>query len=371
MKTRVCLLTTVHPLFDTRIFHKQVKTLLREGYDVTLIVQWPKDEVIDGVKILALPTPQNRLTRIFGLTGRAFYLAWQQGADLYHFHDPELLPTGMLLKILTRAKIIYDVHEDLPKQILNKHWIPKYLKQVASWCAEIAEMAGARFFDRIVAATPAIARRFPVSKTVVVQNFPKLGELAAALPVSYNDRPPVAAYVGGISRERGIEEMVRAVGLLPDKIEARLVLAGSFSPPELEKDIQQLRGWERVDYLGWQSREGVKKLLSGARVGLVLFHPAPNHLEAQPNKLFEYMSAGIPVVASDFPLWREIVEGVGCGLLVDPLNPEEIAKAILWLFQHQAEARAMGERGQKAINERYNWAIESKKLLQAYRELME
>jgi len=371
MKARVCILTTVHPPFDTRIFHKQAKTLVHAGYDVTLIAQWSKDETVDGVKIVALPRPRNRLSRIFGLTWRAFRLALREKADIYHFHDPELLLIGVLLKLFTRGRVIYDVHEDLPKQILNKQWIPLFLRRITAGCAKLTEMVCSGLVDRIVVATPAIARRFLKSRTVLVQNFPKMGELVGDKTTAYKKRPHVAVYVGGISRIRGLEEMVRAVGLLPDKAGVRLVLAGSFSPPELENDVQQLTGWKQVDYLGWQSREGVKKLLSEARVGLVLFHPAPNHIEAQPNKLFEYMSAGIPVVASDFPLWREIVKGADCGLLVDPLKPEDIASAIYWLLQHPEEAQAMGERGRKAVIERYNWNNESQKLLQMYRELLQ
>jgi|LSQX01.1.fsa_nt_gb glycosyltransferase involved in cell wall biosynthesis len=371
MNAKVCILTTVHPSFDTRIFHKESKTLVRMGYDVTLIAQHERDEVADGVKIIALPKPRNRLARIFGLTWRAFRLALRQRADVYHFHDPELLPNGVLLRLFTRAKVIYDVHEDVPRQILSKHWIPGWLRRITACCAEFVETVGARFFDRIVAATPTIARRFPAGKTVVVQNFPKLEELVVDNPTPYTHRPPIVAYVGGIARIRGIEEMVQAIGLLPDAVGARLVLAGSFSPPELEKELRRRTEWERVDFLGWHSREGIRKILSEARVGLVTLHPIPNYLDGYPVKLFEYMSAGIPVVASDFPLWREIVEGAGCGLLVDPLNPEEIANAILWLLERPAEAQAMGKRGREAVRMRYNWSIEAQKLLQMYRELMQ
>ncbi|MBC7077734.1 MAG: glycosyltransferase, partial [Synergistales bacterium] len=128
MNNTVCILTTVHPPFDTRIFHKEARALVTAGYDLTLIAQHDKNEVVDGVKVIALPKPKNRFTRIFGLTWRAFRLALRQRADVYHFHDPELLPVGGLLKLLTRAKVIYDVHEDVPEQILTKHWLPALLR---------------------------------------------------------------------------------------------------------------------------------------------------------------------------------------------------------------------------------------------------
>jgi glycosyltransferase involved in cell wall biosynthesis len=168
---------------------------------------------------------------------------------------------------------------------------------------------------------------------------------------------------------RGIKELVHAMALIPESFGARLVLAGNFDPPALEDEVKRIRGWERVDFLGWQSREGVAHILGCARIGLVLLHPRLNYLESYPVKLFEYMSAGIPVIASDFPLWRRIVQGAGCGLLADPLNPTGIAEAIQWLLEHEEEAQTMGVRGREAIHSRFNWNKESEKLLNLYRAI--
>ena len=369
MNRKVCILTSVHQAFDVRIFHKEVKTLSQAGYKVTLIAQHDKNEVIDGVRIIALPRPRNRFVRIFGLAWRVFWLALRERADIYHFHDPELICVGILLRI-QRKRVLYDVHEDVPRQILSKHWIPLRLRKPVSEVAGLAEKVAAWALNGIVAATPAIAARFPVHKTVNVQNFPILGELVASKPVPYDRRFPDLAYVGGIADIRGVREMVQAMDLLPGDLNARLFMAGSFSSPALEQELRSLAGWSQVEFLGWQSRLQVADLLGRVRVGLVLFHPLPNHIYGQPNKLFEYMSAGIPVVASDFPLWREIVTGNGCGLVLNPLDPQAIADGILWLLKNHEEAEAMGWRGQQAVRERYNWDVEAKKLLAFYEEVL-
>jgi len=370
MGAKVCILTTVHPPFDTRIFHKQAKTLVEAGYDVTLIAQHDRDEVVEGVQIIALPKPKNRLARILGLTWRAFWLALRQKAKVYHFHDPELVSVALMLKVLTRSRVVYDVHEDYPLQILSKDWIPGFLCPVVARVVSGLEKIATRVFDGIVAATPGIARRFPKAKTVVVQNFPLPSEFANRKALPYMERPPRIVYVGGITFIRGAFEMVKAMAHLPAHLDAELVLAGRFIPPELQAELRALPGWERTRFLGWQDREQVAELLGQARVGLVILHPRPNYLDAYPVKMFEYMAAGIPVVASDFPLWRRIVEESGCGLVVDPLDSEAIAEAIAWLLEHPQEAAAMGERGRRAVPAKYNWNREAEKLLALYRRLL-
>jgi glycosyltransferase involved in cell wall biosynthesis len=160
--------------------------------------------------------------------------------------------------------------------------------------------------------------------------------------------------------------MVAAMALIPKSLNARLILAAKFSPPDLEDEVKQMPGWERVHFVGWRPREEVAGLLGQARMGLLLFHPVPNYMDAQPHKLFDYMGAGIPLIASDFPLWREIIYGAGCGILVDPLNPEAIAEAMTWLFEHPQEAEMMGARGRRAVNSHLNWNNELRKLIKLY-----
>ena len=366
---RVCFLTSVHGPFDVRIFHKEAQSLAKKGYSVTIVVPYGEDTLRDGIKIKAVPVPRMRPERMSLTLWRLFRSALKTNASLFHFHDPELIPVGMILKFLGK-RVVYDVHEDVPADILDKSWIPPSLRWPISRAAAWTEAFAARRFDAIVAATPAIAHTFPNTKTVTVQNFPQVNIHLEVETRSYRDRKPLIVYAGGISKHRGAREMIEAMALLGESAPARLQLAGFFDPPESQQELASEPGWSRVDFLGWLSPPEVRELLGKSRLGLVVFHPIENHTTAQPNKLFEYMSVGLPVVASDFPLWRSIIQETGCGILVDPIKPAAISEAIRWLLERPAEAEAMGQRGREAVRRVYNWQSEERKLVELYARLM-
>ena len=367
-KMKVAHLTSIHDPLDGRVFYRECRTLAQAGYEVVLIAPHDRDEILDQVRIRGVPKPKNRPERMLRTTWHVFKTALSERADVYHLQCAELIPVGLLLSLFGK-KVLYDVHDDVPKQILSKHWI---LPQLRSWIARImkgVEFVGGLAFDGIVAATPAIAKRFPSKKTVSVQNFPIVHSQSSPQFDSYLTRPPVIAYVGGMTAIRGVKQMAQAIKLIPRSLNAKLLLAGNFDP-ELESDVRNMQKLECVEFVGWQPPERINEFLKQARAGLLLYHPVPNHLEAQPTKLFEYMCAGIPVVASDFPLWRKIVNGAGCGLLVDPLDPQAIARAIQWLLEHPKEAEAMGLRGLHAVQTQFNWHSEGDTLLELYRTML-
>ena len=308
-----------------------------------------------------------RFRRLLRTTVPVWRAAAQRRADLYHFHDPELLPGGVLLKLLSGSRVVYDAHEDLPKQIAGKRYIPAPIRLAVAAAVGAFEQLTARIIDGVVTATPPIARRFPVSKATVVQNFPLLGELSAATPTPYAGRPAAVCYVGGLTQERGLLELLQAARLLAPRPHPALVIAGRLKPASFEAEVAKT---PNAAFVGWQDRAGVAELMAESRAGVVAFHPTPNYVEAYPIKLFEYMSAGLPVIASDFPIWREIVGGGRAGILVDPFDPRSIADAIEWILANEAEAEAMGERGQRLVRDRYNWEAESAKLISLYRRLL-
>ncbi|MGH8855476.1 MAG: glycosyltransferase, partial [Telluria sp.] len=203
-------------------------------------------------------------------------------------------------------------------------------------------------------------------KTVDVNNYPRTEEFAAA-PGGGPVRDSFC-YVGSISAIRGVRELVRACALL--RTPARLALAGGFAEPALEAEVKGLPGWDRVDPLGHLDRSGVAGVMARAFAGLVTLLPTASYREALPVKMFEYMAAGIPVIASDFPLWRTIVEGSRCGLCVDPGNPTAIAAAIDQLASHPHLASEMGANGRRAVFERFNWDKEADKLIAFYADIL-
>lgn len=364
----VCMLTSIHSAFDVRIYEKEARSLTSAGFRVVIVAPHDKNEQREGVEIVAVRRSVNRLQRMTRGIWDVYRKAKKSDALVYHFHDPELIPVGLLLK-LHGKRVVYDVHEDVPRDILVKNWITPILRKPAAFGAALAHFFSALVFDGVIVATPAIANRFPSKKTVTVQNFPRLEMPEEVSSHFYADRGPLVAYIGGISDQRGAREMVRAMSFLRGFPEARLILAGEFEEFELEQELRETPGFEKVDYRGWLKREAVGDVLDATRAGLVLFHPFQSYMEAQPNKLFEYMSMGLPVIASDFLLWRKIVGDIGCGLLVDPLDPAEIARAIEWILSHPRESAEMGRRGAEAVRTHYNWEIEEGKFLGFYQQL--
>jgi len=361
---KISHLTSAHFRNDTRIFIKQCRSLAKAGFSVSLVVADGKGyEFLDGVQVFDVGFFPGRMKRMFTTTRRVFRQAVQLDADIYHLHDPELIPVGLKLKRLGK-RVIFDAHEDVPKQLLSKPYLGSLRLRILAGAFSLYERYACSKFDGLVAATPCIRDKFLSinPRTVDINNFPVLGELDAAIP--WQSKQAEVCYVGGIASIRGIAEVIAAMGQLASAV--RLNLVGMFSEPTVELAAKTMPGWQRVNELGFVDRLGVRDVLGRSVAGLVTFHPLPNHVDAQPNKMFEYMSAGVPVIASNFPLWREIIEGNDCGLCVDPLDPTAIARAIDYLATHPEEARRKGENGHQAVHETYNWSIEEVKLLSFY-----
>jgi glycosyltransferase involved in cell wall biosynthesis len=318
------------------------------------------------VRIVDVGRPNGRANRMLRTTRRVLAQAAALDADIYQLHDPELIPTGLRLKRLGKT-VIFDSHEDVPSQLLGKPYLPPLARRLLSQSMSAYERFACARLDGIIAATPYIRDKFIGinPRTVDVNNFPLLEEFPEAAP--WSGKLQQVCYVGGISAMRGIHELVRACALL--RSPARLQLGGAFSDAALAAAVAAEPGWSKVDAHGYLDRTGVAAVMASAMAGLVTLHPVVNYLDALPVKMFEYMAAGIPVIASDFPLWRDIIDGHGCGICVDPFRPAAIAEAIDYLVLNPEHARRMGENGRKAVLGHYNWDAEAAKLIGFYAQL--
>jgi glycosyltransferase involved in cell wall biosynthesis len=361
---KVVHLTTLHAHDDVRIWHKEVRTLAAAGFETVLLARVEGRSIAEGVAVLPIGVVAIR-TGVVGLVQRlrqALRAALRERGDVYHLHDPELVFVGFALK-LRRKQVVYDAHEDTPQEVVDLDPRGGLRAQALgrAWATVLG--AAGRVFDAVVAATPRIAERFPSTKTVLVRNFPIVSEGSARMRQS--DRPLEVAYVGGLSEARGVRTIVEAMSLV--RADATLVLAGPPQPPPFLDELRGLAGWQRVRYEGVVPRGAAESLLGRARAGIVAFHPDPTQVDALPNKLFEYMAAGIPVIASDFPLWREFADG--CGVFVDPRDPAAVAGAIDRLLASPDDAEELGARGAERVRTQHNWNQEAERLLALYARL--
>ena len=248
---RICHITTAHPPFDVRIFHKECRSLAHAGYKLSVVVPHNRNDIVNGIEILAIGRVKSRPRRMIISLPAAFRRALKQRSDLYHLHDPELLPFGLLLKLLTRKRIVYDVHEDYPSQALSKKYIPQFMRSLLAHLIRIVEAVSSRYFDGIIAATDTILSPFSFhSRAVTVKNFPRLSYYATS-DNQEKDRPFRVVYIGVIAEIRGISKIIRAMDYLPQHLRIKLVLCGTFDPKDYESEIKHLPGYTKVQSLNW------------------------------------------------------------------------------------------------------------------------
>lgn len=373
---KIFVMTSVHRWDDTRIFFRQASSLAQR-YTVELHAPAPfKYKVINGIKVFGLPRWKKETDRI-KLWWILFMRALRSDATAFHFHDPELLPLGLLLKILTRKKVVYDVHEHYLNDILDKQWIPKCLRRLTSGIFDFFERISVPRFDAVIYTTPIVGERYLSlsQRAISIENYPMLSIFNNSGPA----RPPIISndiiYLGRVLYVRGVEEVIRSwpkvVQEFPD---ARFLIIGDIVPESYEKHLKQvvdeLHIQQNVIFCGFVNYDEAAKYLAGALAGVVTFLPYKNNMSCLPNKLFEYMASGIPVIASDFDLYREVIESSECGLLVDPSNTSQLAEAVVYLLGNKREAQKMGRNGRKAFHDRYNWEREEHKLFETYEELL-
>jgi len=359
---KVCHITTAHSVFDERIYHKECITLKEAGYDVYLVGVYEKDIEANGIHIKALTSTKGRFKRIFFSTFVALKKALQTGAALYHFHDPELIPAGIVLKLLGK-KVIYDIHEDVPKQIYAKDWLGNERnRNVISGLMSLLEKIVSRIYDGIISVSPEIADKYPEEKTALIRNFVilNIADKAKKIDLSNKNRI-VCIYAGGLAKKRGIKDIIQAMHYLNGRFE--LLLLGPWENENFKKECAQLNGWPYVNDLGCVRYQDVFNYVKSSDIGLVPYHPTG--IMAIPNKPFEYMACSLPLVMSNRSNWRTLFDK--CALFVDPQNPIDIAEKIQML-EDDSMRKSLGNAGRYLVENEYSWEREGQELIKFYQK---
>jgi glycosyltransferase involved in cell wall biosynthesis len=359
----ICHITTVHTKDDNRIFYKECKTLFNNGFNICMIVAGENDHFFKGIKIFGLKKHKNRFVRFFKTSIIDVLKTTKKvNADVYHFHDPELIISGLFLKLLGK-KVIYDIHENNSASIISKPYLKnKLIKYLLSKTINFLEKFCVRFFDAIVTARPDISEKFNHRKLITLRNFPILENSTHNKELHIKNSKRSVIYVGGMSKIRGIEVLIDAFNEMP---EYNLLLLGPIKEHVIKNKIQLSN--TNVKYLGTVEPFEVFKHINEADIGIVTFLAVPNHVKTLATKPFEYMACGKPMIMSNFNYWKDTFRE--SSLYVNPLIKSEIINVTRKLMNDDELYNNMSKLNFNLSKNTYNWDSESKKLIKLYKNL--
>ena len=372
MKTTVCHMTSVHHVSDPRIFLKECGSLARAGFETYLIAPHHQVETIRDVHIIPFRRFKRRLFRILFSPYVMLAKGLKVKAAIYHLHDPELQITGFFLKLLGR-RVVFDSHEMVHMDLGDKYYLKGGLaKKIIPALYRSVEALAIRFFDGFVLAEDGYKNYFFSKhhryrgKFEFLRNYPLLRLIDSIQPSSNGTGVLAAVYAGKLSYNRGIKELVGAAGQLDGSLEVRLI--GQWENENIRRECMDLPGWRFVEYLGFLPPDEVYRHMKGADIGMCALYPVPNYMVSLPVKALEYMACGLPMVMSDFPVWRGMF--TAGAVFVDPLDEESIASALRDLIQHPDRRSALKEQGRRLVESEMSWEIEEKKLLDMYDKIL-
>lgn len=362
---KVCFVAPVHSWDDVRVFSKEAVSLAGEGYDVTLIARADKEFCEKGVKVKPVCGRHGSRAYRFLSIPLIFIQAMREGGDVYHVHNPDTIPIAFFLKVCGK-KVIYDTHEDFARRILMRKWVPSPIRKAVAYLVSAAESLLARFVDASIGTQEQVVRRLG-QKSYLIGNPP-------VLPVGVKRKQCEESgefrlvYLGGMTVERGLIDMVDMLSLVNKHAPARLWLIGEISE-SLLVEVKGRDGWKYVDYLGRKRQEDAFSYVEKSDVGLVLIHDVGDHSSTDPNKIYEYLAFGVPFLATNFELWMKRFCGYNCGWFLPSQNIDVAAQTIVDISKNKDELKVKGMAGRLFV-QKYNWGVEKEKLFDIYRSVL-
>lgn len=364
---QICHVTSVHSAKDDRIFYRECLSLLNAGYMVLEIAPNVPDEVYRGIHIYGINVPRNKWKRALFSKRIIYNKCVELNAEIYHFHDPELMSVGVKLKKRYNKCVVFDSHEDVPAQILTKEWIPSFLRKFISRIYAAYEKRMLSSYDALVSVTPIIVDRLKKinENTFQITNYPFVDSNNKDMR-RWDDS---ICFAGTISEQRLHHNILKALESIPN---VKYRLAGFLSDGYLI-ELQKSPAWKQVEYVGEIPFTEVNAFISKSSAGIVLNDYYPNVGYRQGTlgiiKFFEFMQMGLPVICTDFVLWKEIIDEWKCGIYVNPHDIKAIQDAITYLIGNKDVAKQMGDNGRRAVMGKYNWTTQEKILLEMYKKL--
>lgn len=369
---KICHMTSAHPNLDKRIFYKECISLSRNGYETYIVAQGESFDR-EGVHIVGVPkVKRGRFERVLSTTKKVYKKALSLNADVYHIHDPELLPYAIKLKKKGKV-VIFDSHEDFFVVAKETEYIPRFLRGFIGFIVSKYLNHVCPKLDVIISVTPHVCDKYKrINKnTYMITNYPVIsnGEKCENKNVLSTNRTLV--FAGGITKDSNHHKIINAISKQTD---TKYVLCG-FGEKSYIDSLKQLDGWKQVDYKGHIQYERVKSILEDSRTGIVIYTPnitTGYDIGTLGNtKIFEYMRAGLPIICTKFKLWEELIKEWKCGICVDPNNEDEIYSAIKYLMDNYESACEMGQNARKAVFQKYNWGTQEIILLEIYKNIFE
>ncbi len=361
----ICYLGSSFTRKDSRIVYRQAISMHNAGYDVFYVLS---DELENfekfGINFISTGRKfKNRLFRMLFNKNDLYKIAKNIDADVYQISEPELIRLGLKIKKRLNKKIIFDMREDYPELILKKTYIPQIIRPIISKYITFLMRQSLKKYDMQISVTPNLVEFLKVQckckNTIMVTNYPILSDKKNMSYEEYLQRNNSLLYIGTIYRISRQELLLNLLGEMKD---IEYVIAGRFYG-KYRNELEMHKNWHKVKFIDGFKRENMNNIMSMATIGNSLrdfSQTGTKEGSLGVLKLFEYMEAGLPVICSDVPLWREIIDKYKCGICVDPNDEKKIGIAVKYLMDNKSEAYNMGQNGRRAVLEKYNWSTQFK-----------
>ena len=388
---KICILNSVHPIHDTRL-RRVAETLAEAGHEITIFAPFSGEEAQNGfadrlnISFIGIPrAAQGQFEQGRSLGGilktilsrvkiavDLYKLGRKTPADVYHCNEMDSWVVGILLKIRLKKAVVFDVHEYYPARVaeaastdLLRKWVGGLVRNTFSFLS--------RFSDGLIFVNDSVAGlykfkgpHFILRNCVRIRDFRPL-QVKEDLRTAFQDRV-VVVHVGRLRKGYGAMTLVESLPYLQNPEVLFLILGGA--DPDFITEVERGGFSESVKVVNYLPLEEMLDYLALAEIGITLLQPLDkNMVYSLGRKFLEYIAAGIPVVISDFPEYRALVDKYDLGIVVDPEQPQEIAAAIARLVEDPQLRERYGKNAARAFDEELNWELESKKLIEFYNGL--